>query len=86
MNLSGDYEKILEDNIKDELEWLEQEFTLLFKQKQLKDCYSKDDISLGNQILDNVIDNIKNNESEEVLNLLAITLNSLEKSYPIFFK
>jgi hypothetical protein len=77
---------LLKDTIKADLEWLEQEFTLLFKQKQLKHCYSKNDISVGNQILDNVIEKIKNNESEEVLNLLAITLNSLEKSYPVFFE
>lgn len=85
MNLSADYEKILEDNLKNELEWLEQEFQMLFKQKMLKHCYSKDDISLGNQILDNVIDSIKTNENEEVLSLLSITLNSLEKQYPEFF-
>ncbi|MFX0080994.1 MAG: hypothetical protein ACFE94_04500 [Candidatus Hodarchaeota archaeon] len=85
MNLSGDYEKILEDNLKDELEWLEQEFEFLFRQKKLKRCYTKDDISIGNQILDNVIDNIKTNKSEELLNLLAITLNKIEQNYPEFF-
>lgn len=81
MNLSGDYEKILEDNLKDELEWLEQEFEFLFKQKKLKHCYTKDDISIGNQILDNVIDNIKTNKSEELLSLLAITLNKIEQTF-----
>jgi len=85
MNLSGDYEKILEDNLKDELEWLMEEFEFLFKQKMLKHCYTKDDISIGNQILDNLIDSIKTNKSEGLLNLLAITLNSLEKQFPEFF-
>lgn len=85
MNPSGDYEKILEDTLKDELEWLEQEFEFLFKQKKLKHCYTKDDISIGNQILDNVIDSIKTNKSEQLLNLLAITLNSIEKQFPEFF-
>jgi len=85
MNLSGDYEKILEDNLKEKLEWLEQEFEFLFKQKMLKHSYTKDDISIGNQILDNVIDSIKTNKSAELLNLLAITLNSLEKQFPEFF-
>ena len=59
MNLTADYEKLLEDNLRDELEWLQEELSLQFKQKQLKHSYSKDDISLGNQILDNVIENIK---------------------------
>lgn len=85
MNLAGDYEKILEDNIRDELEWLEQEFSFLFKHKQLKQCYTKDDISIGNKILDNVIGNIKENDSQQLLNLLAITLNKLERTYPEFF-
>lgn len=85
MNLSADYEKLLEDNLKNDLEWLQEEMNMLFKQKMLKHCYSKDDISLGNQILDNVIDNIKANNNEQVLNLLAITLNSLEKQFPEFF-
>ena len=75
----------MEDTLKDELEWLQEELHLIFKQKQLKHCYSKDDISLGNQILDNVIDSIKTNKSEELLNLLAITLNKIEKDYPEFF-
>jgi len=85
MNLSGDYEKILEDNLKDELEWLEQEFEFLFKQKMLKHNYTQDDISIGNQILDNVIDNIKTNRTEELLNLLSITLNKIEQTFPEFF-
>ena len=85
MNLYADYDQILEDNLKEELEWLEAELSLLFKQKMLKGKYSKDDISLGNQILDNVIENIKTNESEELLSLLAITLNSIEKQFPEFF-
>ena len=82
MTVSADYEKILEDNFKDELEWLEDELELLFKNKK---SYSKNDISLGNSILDNVIDNIKSNDSEEVLNLLAITINKIEQTYPRLF-
>ncbi len=85
MNLYGDYEKILEDNLKEELEWLEQEFEFLFKQKRLKNSYTKEDISIGNQILDNIIDNIKLNKSEELLNLLAMTLNKIEQTFPEFF-
>lgn len=85
MNISADYEKILEDNLKNELDWLEQEFEILFRQKKLKHSYTKNDISLGSKILDNVIENIKNNRSEELLNLLAITLNKIEQTYPEFF-
>lgn len=83
MNTSGNYEKLLEDNLKEELAWLEEEFNFLFKSK--KDKYTKDDYKMGSMILDNVIDNIKTNNSEELLNLLAITLNSLEHKFPEFF-
>ena len=83
MNISADYEKILLDNLKNELDWLEQEFDIIFKFK--KDKYTESDISVGNKILSNVIENIKNNRSEELLNLLAITLNKIEKTYPEFF-
>ena len=82
MNVNEDYDKVLQENLRDELEWLEEEFQLLFKNKKEK---SKDDISLGNQILDNVINNIKTGNSEELLNLLAITLNKIESTYPEFF-
>lgn len=82
MTVTADYEKILQDNLKEDLDWLEKEFELLFKEKKK---FTREDITLGNQILDNVIDGIKTNNSEELLNLLAITLNRIEQSYPDFF-
>ena len=82
MTVSGDYEKILEDNFKDELEWLEEELSIFFKDKK---SYSKNDIIIGNYVIDNVIDNIRSNDNEEVLNLLAITLNKIEQTYPRLF-
>jgi len=82
MRISGDYEKLIEDNMIEELEWLEDELKILFKDKK---NYSKNDIILGNIILDNVIDNIRSNDNEDVLNLLAITINKIEQIYPSFF-
>ncbi len=85
MTVSGEqtnYEEILESSLRADLEWLEREFELLFKYKKEK---TQKDITLGNRILDNVIDNIKTNNSEELLNLLALTLNKIEHSYPEFF-
>ncbi|NVM34571.1 MAG: hypothetical protein HWN81_03180 [Candidatus Lokiarchaeota archaeon] len=78
-----DYERIMEDNLKEELEWLEEEFEQLFKKK--KENYSQEDITIGNRILDQVIDGIKTNNREELLNLLAITLNRIEHDFPEFF-
>lgn len=82
MTVSADYEEILKSSLMQDLEWLEREFELLFKNKKGK---SREDISLGNQILEKVIDGIKTNNSEELLNLLAITLNKIEHTYPEFF-
>ena len=82
MNVNEDYGKILEECLRDELEWLEDEFKLIFQNKKTK---TKEDIEIGNQILDQVIDNIKTGDNEELLNLLAITLNRIETSYPEFF-
>jgi hypothetical protein len=82
MTVSGEYEKVMEECLKDDLLWLEREFELLYRYKKVK---SKADIAIGNQILDQFVDNIKSNNSEEVLNLLAITLNRIEQTYPEFF-
>ena len=82
MTVSGDYEKIIEDNLKDELEWLEEELSILFKDKK---SYSNNDIIIGNYVIDNVIDNIRSNDNEVILNLLAITLNKIEQTYPRLF-
>ena len=77
-----DYEKVLEDSLRDDLLWLEREFILLFRYKKKK---TKEDIAMGNQILDQFVDSIKSNNNEEVLNLLAITLNRIEHNFPEFF-
>jgi len=78
----NDYEKLLEDTLKDDLEWLEREFALLFQYKNVK---TKEDIIMGTQILDQFVDHIKNDDNKEFLNLLAITLNRIEQAYPEFF-
>ena len=83
MNITGDYEKLLENDLREELTWLEEELKILFNSK--KDKCTKHDVSLGSKILDNVIENIKNNRSEALLNLLAITLNRIEQTYPFLF-
>ncbi len=85
MTVSGEqtnYEEILVSSLRADLEWLEREFELQFKFKKEK---TNEDISLGNQILDNVIDSIKTNNCEELHNLLATTLNRIEQTYPEFF-
>lgn len=82
MNINEDYNRILENNIKCELEWLEQELNYLFNGKK---TLSNKDIIMGNQILNNVIDNININNNKEFLNLLTLTLDKIEQKFPEFF-
>jgi len=83
MNINGNYDELIENNLKDELSWLEEEFSILFKFKKKK--YTKEDFQCGSMILGNVIDHIKTTNNEQLLNLLAITLTRIEHSYPDFF-
>ncbi|TXT61110.1 MAG: hypothetical protein BAJALOKI2v1_50078 [Promethearchaeota archaeon] len=81
--ISADYERVLEENLKNELIWLEEEFDLLFKSK--KDELTDEDIKLGNQILNNIIDNLNLINDEDLLTSLALSLERIENSYPEFF-
>ncbi|MFW9829701.1 MAG: hypothetical protein ACFFEY_19160 [Candidatus Thorarchaeota archaeon] len=78
----SNFEKILEDSIKDDLAWVEREFELLFRYKKVK---TKEDIEMGNKIISQIVDIVNSYTSEFALNLLTITLNRIEQSYPEFF-
>ena len=83
MSVSGNYNRILENTIKEELIWLEQEFNYLFRNK--KEGFTENDIKMGNQILNNVIDNIDISNNKDLLNILTLTLDKIEQTYPQFF-
>lgn len=83
MSVSRNYNRILEDTIKEELIWLEQEFNYLFRDK--KEGFTENDIKMGNQILNNVIDNINISNNKDLLNFLTLTLDKIEQTYPQFF-
>ncbi|MFX1389764.1 MAG: hypothetical protein ACFE9Z_06875 [Promethearchaeota archaeon] len=78
----NDFEKYLEDSIREDLDWMEREFVLQFRYKTIK---TKQELDMGNKIIDHLIDNIKSNNNENALNLLAITLNRIEQEFPEFF-
>lgn len=83
MSVNENYNRILEDTIKEELIWLEQEFDFLFKAKKEE---STNDTKMANQILNNVIDNINiSNNNENLVNLISRTLDKIEQTYPQFF-
>lgn len=83
MSVNENYNRILEDTIKEELIWLEQEFNYLFRNK--KEGFTENDIKMGNQILNNVIDNININHNENLLHFLTLTLDKIKQTYPQFF-
>jgi len=83
MSVNENYNRILEDTIKEELIWLEQEFNYLFRNK--KEGFTENDIKMGNQILNNVIDNINISDNKDLLNFLTLTLDKIEQTYPQFF-
>jgi len=56
MNLSADYDKLLEQTKLEEIEWFKEEFDQLFNNKNGK--YTDGDKYLANQILDNFTSNI----------------------------
>ncbi len=83
MSVNENYNRILEDTLKEELIWLEQEFNYLFSNK--KERFTENDIKMGNQILNNVIDNINISNNKDLLNFLTLTLDKIEQTYPQFF-
>ena len=55
MKVSVKYYEILEENLREELEWLKEEFNILFKSKMEK--YTNKDKRIANDILDYIIEN-----------------------------
>ncbi len=83
MKVSVNYHEILEENLKEELIWLIEEFQILFKSKL--ENYSEKDKELANQILDYILDNTYAHESIQLYNLLLDAIEDIEKSYPELF-
>ena len=65
-----------------DLFWIEDEFDILFQNKQ---SFSKGDINVANQMLDKLTENFSNFNNEKMVQLLAQTLENIRKKYPEFF-
>ena len=83
MKVSVNYHEIIEENLLEELEWLKEEFIMLFKSKALK--YTEGDRMTANSILDYVMDNMYVNDSMILLTLFTETIENIEKMYPNLF-
>ena len=83
MTVSLKYHEILEENFVLDLEWLKEEFELLFKSKTQK--HTKIDKRIANNILDYVLENTDVNGNIRLHNLLDEVLKDIEKNYkPLF--
>ncbi|MFX0144346.1 MAG: hypothetical protein ACFE9C_09725 [Candidatus Hodarchaeota archaeon] len=84
MKVSVKYHEILEEDLKEELIWLIEEFQVLFKSKL--ENYSEKDKELANKILDYMLNNTYAYESIQLYNLLFDAIENIEKMYSgIFF-
>ncbi|MFX1324003.1 MAG: hypothetical protein ACFE8N_03535 [Promethearchaeota archaeon] len=81
MKVNVDYNEILEEDLKAELEWLEEEFEILFKLKE----NDEKDKKLANDILDYIFKIYFIYDNITWLHLLNKVSDNLEKTYPALF-
>ncbi|MFX0057760.1 MAG: hypothetical protein ACFE85_05335 [Candidatus Hodarchaeota archaeon] len=84
MYVHGDYEEILENCLVENLEWLIEEFNVLFSFKNHK--FNQRDIKLANQLIDFCIETVEPSDNKKILNNLSETLKVLARNYPEFFQ
>ncbi len=83
--LSSDFnvDKNIEREFRKKLHWFEEEFKLIFEDKTY--AYTTQDIKNANLFLDKLSEIINDYRDENLLYLLASTLNKIEREYPEFF-
>jgi hypothetical protein len=81
--ISGDYDSILENNFKEELSWMEEEFDLLFSSK--KGNFTELDIKMAKKILTDVQENKNVLNTDKLNTLFALTIEKIKEKYPEFF-
>ncbi|MFX1329345.1 MAG: hypothetical protein ACFE91_14545 [Promethearchaeota archaeon] len=84
MNVSNDYQELLEKSLKDELEWLKEEFNILFKSKM--EIYNQNDMKLANRIIDYILENTYVYDNIILHNLFMEAIENIEKLYPSLFQ
>lgn len=83
MSLEFNNEESLKREFQRKLNWFEEEFDLIFKNKTHH--YTQEDIKLANKILDKLSETINQYKNEKLLYSLVKTLNNIEKKHPEFF-
>jgi len=83
MKVSVKYYEILEENLRGELEWLKEEFKILFNSKT--ENYSEKDKRMANDILDYIIENVYVYDNMILQTLFTEAVENIEKMYPNLF-
>jgi len=83
LNLKFDDQNLIKKEFTQKLGWFEEEFDMIFKNKTHN--YTKNDLSLANEILDKLSETINEYRNEKLLFDLVSTLNNIEKKHPEFF-
>ena len=83
MKVSVKYYEILEENLREELEWLKEEFKILFNSKI--ENYTEKDKRMANDILDYVIENFYVYDNIILQTLFTEAMENIEKMYPNLF-
>lgn len=79
MKVSIKYHEILEEFLEKELDWLKEEFEILFKSKM--ESYTKKEKKLAKDILDYVLENTYVYDNIILINLLNEAMEKIEKEY-----
>ena len=83
MKVSIKYYETLEESLKEDLAWLEEEFEILFNSKMQR--FTENDKKIANEILDYILENMYVSDNIILLNLLTEVMESIEKKYVNLF-
>ncbi len=83
MKVSIKYHEVMEELLRKELEWLREEFEILFKSKT--EGYSEKDKKIANDILDYILENNYLYDNIRLLNLLNEVIKNIENKFPDLF-
>ena len=83
MKVTVKYREVMEELLRKELEWLREEFEILFKSKM--EGYTEKDKKIANDILDYILENNYVYDNIRLLNLLNEVIENIEKKFPDLF-
>ncbi len=83
MRVNVKYREVMEELLRKELEWLREEFEILFSFKLEEYC--ENDKKIANNILDYFLENTYAHDNFRLVNLLNDVMENIEKRYPDLF-